>query len=386
LQPQFIAPAGLLRTANLGELWRSSQANSMQFVLLIFCLLTIIGAFSAWRRSPLYSLKTSLKLVGAFALIVAVVMGVTLAILNGPLSRSPIVQGIAGFLAILLLASGSSIFIVRITDAHVAQLPSSAKLVGFNRHKVYRWIWRLLVFLVICTAAALVLPSSWNWLPIGLGGFMLLLCVPTLSILFMMARRNDRGMSAVIANPWVHWQYTPEKWAQWAKNQQEWEEAQEGPWRWKSVFMMVLFCAGLFILGAFFSGGSLQENVIIVAGLTAFIVLLVLVAWWFKRTNFDRRYRRLLAAAPESWFGDEGLFCNGVYTPWILSGKYLLKATASSDSPACVTLAFQSTSGTSSLLVTQRVPIPDGHLTDLPLLQRKLHLHCPTASVHLVAS
>jgi hypothetical protein len=358
----------------------------MQFVLLIFCFFAIIGAISAWRRSPLYSPKTTLKLVGAFALIVAVVVGVSLAIVNGPLSRSPIVQGIAGFLAIMVLASGFSIFIVRITDAHVTQLPPSAKLVSFNRHKVYRWIWRLVVFLIICTAAAMVLPSSWKWLPTGLGGFMLLLCAPTLSILFMMARRNDRSMSAVIANPWVHWQYTPEKWAQWAKNQQEWEEAQEGPWRWKAALLMVLFSAGLFVLGALFSGLGLQENVIIVGGLTAFIVLLMLVAWWFKRTNFDRRYRRLLAAAPEAWFGDEGLFCNGAYTLWILSGKYLLKATAESDPPARVTLIFQSFNGTSSVQIAQRIPIPDGLISDLPLLQQKLKAHCPTASVHLVAS
>ena len=173
----------------------------MQFALLIFCLLTIVGAFSAWRKSPLYSLKTTLKLAGGFLLIAAVVADASLAIVSGPLSRSPVVEGIAGFLAILVLGSSASIFIVRITDAHVAQLPPSAKLVSFNRHKVYRWIWRLVVFLLINTVAALLLPSRWIWLPIGLGGFLLLLCGPTLSILFMMARRNDRGMSAVIANP-----------------------------------------------------------------------------------------------------------------------------------------------------------------------------------------
>ncbi len=358
----------------------------MQFVLLVFCLLTVVGAFSAWRKSPLYSFKTSLKLVGAFLLIVAVIVGATWAMVNGPVSRSPAVQGIAGFLAIMLLASGASIFIVRITDSHVAQLPPSIKLVSFNRHKVYRWIWRLVTFLLICTVSALVLPSSWRWLPTALGGFALLVCGPMLSILFMMARRNDRGMSAVIANPWVHWQYAPQEWAQWAKNQREWEQAQEGPWSWKTAFLFVLICAGLFATGTLFSGGSLQENSVIFAGLMSFAVLLMLVAWWFKRTNFDRRHRWLLAAAPEAWFGDEGLFCNGAYTPWILSGRYLLKASAASDPPARLTLAFQSFNGTSSVLVTQRVPIPDGHLSDLPLLQQKLNAHCPTASVHLVAS
>jgi len=109
-----------------------------------------------------------------------------------------------------------------------------------------------------------------------------------------------------------------------------------------------------------------------------------LVAYWFKRTNFDRRYRRLLAAAPETWFGDEGLFCNGAYTPWILSGRYLLKATAASDPPVRMTLVFQSFNGTSSIEITQRVPIPDGQNTDLPLLEQKLKSRCPTASVHLM--
>jgi hypothetical protein len=357
----------------------------MQIALLIFCFLTIAGAFSAWRKSPLYSLKTAFKLACGFLLIVAVVAGTTYAIVNGSLSRSPVAQGIVGFVALMALACGSSIFIVRIADKHVAALPPSARLVSFNRHKVYRWVWRLVVFLLINTAACLVLPSAWKVLPAALAGFVLFLCGPMLSIAFMMARRNDRGMSAVIANPWAHWQYTQEKWAQWSKNQRAWEEAQEGPWSWKGASLFVLFCAGLFALGALFTGSSLEENVTIVSGLTGFIILLVLVAYWFKRTNFDRRYRRLLAAQPEAWFGDEGLFCNGAYTPWILSGRYLLKATAASDPPPRVTLVFESFNGTSSTQITQRIPIPDGHIADLPMLQQKLNSHCPTASVHLTA-
>ena len=357
----------------------------MQIALLIFCFLTITGAFTAWRRSPLYSLKTTFKLIGGFLLIVAVVAATTYAIVNGAVSRSPVAQGIVGFVALLVLACTSSILIVRITDKHVAQLPPSARLVSFNRHKIYRWIWRLTVFLLINTAACLVLPSDWKWLPAALGGFVLFLCGPMLSIAFMMARRNDRGMSAVIANPWAHWQYTPESWARWAENQRAWEEAQEGPWSWKGASLFVLFCIGLFALGALFTGASLRENVIIVGGLSASFIFLALLAYWFKNTNFDRRYRRLLAAQPETWFGDEGLFSNGAYTPWILSGRYLLKATAALDPPPRVTLIFQSFNGSSSTQITQRVLIPDGHIPDLPMLQQKLKAHCPTASVHLSA-
>src|SRR5271156_3053697 len=119
----------------------------MQIALLIFCFLTIAGAFSAWRKSPLYSVKTTLKLVGACLLIVAVVAGATYAIVNSSLSRSPVAEGIARLAAVVGLGCGASIFIARITDAHVAALPPSARLVNFNRHKIYRWIWRLMTFL-----------------------------------------------------------------------------------------------------------------------------------------------------------------------------------------------------------------------------------------------
>jgi len=143
----------------------------MQIALLIFCFLTIAGAFAGWRKSPLYSVKTTLKLGGGFLLIVAVVAGTAYVIVNGSLSRSPVAEGIAGLVAAMAVACGSSIFIVRITDSHVAALPPSARLVSFNRHKVYQWIWRLVVFLLICSAASLVLPTAWTWLPVGLGGF-----------------------------------------------------------------------------------------------------------------------------------------------------------------------------------------------------------------------
>src|SRR5208282_5513205 len=120
----------------------------MQIALLIFCFLTIAGAFSAWRKSPLYSVKTALKLAGGFLLIVAVVAGTTYAIVNSSLSRSPVAEVIASLAAVMALACGASILIVRITDAHVAALPPSARLVNFNRHKIYRWIWQLMTFLL----------------------------------------------------------------------------------------------------------------------------------------------------------------------------------------------------------------------------------------------
>jgi hypothetical protein len=354
-------------------------------MLIIVTILIVLGSLSAWRASPLYSLKSTFKLAGAFLLIVAVVVSASMAIFSGPLSHSPIAQAILGLAAFLVISIGASVTLVRITDRHVAQLPPSVQLVTIHRQRIYRWIWRLVVYLLINAAAALVIPSFWKWLPMFLGGFVLMVCGPMLGLALMMARRNDRGVTAIVASPWVHWQYKPEQWKSWAKNQLEWERTKESPWSWRKMLIFILFCGGLFGLGLLFNGGITQENLIIFCGLLGFIVLLVLILYWMNCTHFDRRNRRLLAAPPEAYFGDEGLFCNGEYMQWILSGRYLLAATLASGPPACVVLVFESFNGSTSIKVTKRILIPEDRAPDLPLLQQKLEMSCPTARVRLVA-
>jgi len=358
----------------------------MPVVLIIFVCLTIAGSWAGWRRSPLYSAKITLQLVGAFLLILAVIGGVLAAILNGPISRSPVALGVALVIAIPLLTTGAMVLIIRITDSHVAQLPSSVKLVALHRHKVQRWIWRLLVFLLVCAGAGLILPDSWNWLPLGAGGFMLLLCGPMLAIFYMMARRNDRGMTAVMATPWVHWEYTPQEWEAWARTQLAWEQSKavslKTQWRRLTVFLLV--CTALFAVGALLAGGGFMQGVLMTAGLSAFLVILLVIAYTVGRGAPGRHYRRLLAAPPEAYFGEEGVFCNGEYLSWLLSGKYLLEAAAGAD-PAHLILSFLSFNGSSSVTLVKRVPIPEGRAADLPLLRQKLAARCPKAFVHFAA-
>src|ERR1035441_5673151 len=78
-------------------------------------------------------------------------------------------------------------------------------------------------------------------------------------------------MSAVMAAPWAHWQYTPAQWESWAKNQLAWERSSAGALTWRKSLVLVLFCVALFAFGALFSGAGLRENVVIVAGLSAFV-------------------------------------------------------------------------------------------------------------------
>ena len=123
-------------------------------------------------------------------------------------------------------------YLIRVSDSHIARLPSSVKPLTVYRQKAFQWIWRLLVFLLVCTAATLILPSSWRWLPSGLGGFVLLISCPMLTALYMRARRLDFGMSQVTSRPWVHWQYSPEQWIAWTNSQFERERSQVQPFSW----------------------------------------------------------------------------------------------------------------------------------------------------------
>ena len=70
----------------------------------------------------------------------------------------------------------------------------------------------------------------------------------------------------------------------------------------------------------------------------------------------------------------------------LITRRNMLKATAAVDLPPHLTLIFESFNGSSSTQITQRIPIPEGHLIDLPMLEQKLKAHCSTASVHLTAT
>jgi hypothetical protein len=362
----------------------------MQAVLIVFAILSIVGGWTAWRRSPLYSHKVTWQLGGVLLLIAAAMAGLGLAMVSGPIGRSPAAQAVLMVVAVVGIGTGATGIIIRLTDSHVAQLPPSVRLISTHRHKVQRWIWRILVYELVCAAAALVLRGSWIWLPLSLGGFVLLACGPTLLALYMRARRLDLGMSQVVADPWVHWQYTPPQWQSWAQNQLAWERSKIVKINWRkewrktlkfSVLMLSVFlgCAWIMV-----DGSALEK---ITGSAIGMVVTLIAIAGvsWIGRGACERRYRRLLAAPPEAYLGDEGLFCNGEYAPWILSGGYLVEASAPRDAPARLVMVFRTFNGSSSTLVARRIPIPEGQAPDLEALQQKLRGRCPKASVHLTA-
>ena len=345
----------------------------------------VISSWVAWRRSPLYSVKTTLKIVGAFILVVASVIGMTRAFTSDLVSGSPVMEGVLIGIGIIAIGTGATGLLIRITDSHIAQVPASVRIVHTYRHQLQRWIWHLVMGELICAAAGASLPSSWSWAPLGLGGFVLLGCGPMLMGFYMRARRLDFGMTAVMAAPWAHWQYTQAEWQTWAVDQLAFEKSKIEEFSWRQWLIFLAFLVGILAVGALFAGGSLGENLIIVGGMTTFIMLLVTGLTSWGRLNLGRRNRHLLAASKETWFGAEGVFCNGEFVPWTLSGGYLIEATVQHEAPGRLMLVFQTFNGSTSALQVRRALIPEGSGADLEMLQQKLRETCRTASVHLLA-
>src|ERR1039458_10332460 len=88
----------------------------MQIVLPLIAILIIFRAWRGWRRSPLYSPKITLQVVGVCLLIVAVWVALSRGVLSGPLSHSPVALGILAAVAIIAIGTGATGLIIRITD------------------------------------------------------------------------------------------------------------------------------------------------------------------------------------------------------------------------------------------------------------------------------
>jgi hypothetical protein len=115
--------------------------------------------------------------------------------------------------------------------------------------------------------------------------------------------------------------------------------------------------------------------------------LLFGIAAWSMRSeknNGARTDAKLKAAAPEVYFGEEGLFADGVFLPWVSAGVYLVTAAPGQGEPAHLDFKFMKIeAGSNSAIVTQAVLLPAGADADVARLQQELTAKCSTAVVNL---
>lgn len=350
---------------------------------LLLMLLGAVGAWRQWRRSPMFSAKIAIEVVAGVAVTIAAIVGAAYVMPdpNNGASQTLAIGSYLGF--IVLLTSGLIAFIIHVSAGRVPTPPPSAPNIRVHRDKLTPWIVGGIGLLIVLAVAVAFLPGDLKLLPITFGGLLLLLAAALLVPLYMNARRMDRGVAVLMADPWAHWRYRPEHWRAWVADRRAVAEAAvrqtDVRRNWRGLLWMV---GGLAVAALIIGEGGLLARLWLFLGCTAFMVVVLALIYWGSQGNPARVARRLLAAPAEAWLGPAGALIGRDYSPWGLGGCYLAAAGLRREpSGVCIVLRFIVSDGTGSRVVEQHVPLPDDATPDLAALQAKLSGACPKAAV-----
>jgi len=178
----------------------------VHYFLTLFCLGISFYAWQTWRRNPLYSLKSTLKIAAVILLGLALAVVLVLLIAGNLLSQSPGVITLCCMVLISAVTLGLVAASTRITDGPIARVAAGTKPENKNRRKLHPWLLGAgLVLLLLLGWSALVSPEDAE-LPVVIAALVLVVGVAALGSLYLKARRTDYSSTALKANYWVHWQ------------------------------------------------------------------------------------------------------------------------------------------------------------------------------------
>jgi hypothetical protein len=358
-----------------------------------FALLSCFSAWQAWRHNPLYSSRSVLWLVAKIVLM----LGATAALISVAslltADRSAPVQVGVLLLSVVICTVGLVFGISAAATPRIArlqmQLPPSVPIVQLHRKRVTHWLRIALVYVAVCGLLAQA-PDPLRTFAEVLAGTGVLICAVMLPVGYVTARRMDRAVTALELNPWLHWQYPAEVRRVWCKAQVERLKIKPPTFILRRDWLrLVGLCAALVIPSLLLMPGRLLER----AGWGFFCCVLlgffIELAAAEERRAPARLASRLKAAPADTWFGHDGLVCDGHFYAWIDTCVYLQSARIDGRPPRSVCFEFADigTGAYGSLAtttVTQNVLIPPAAGTeDLARLQAYLRTRCPDAEIKL---
>jgi hypothetical protein len=356
-------------------------------------LLSVVGAWHAWRRNPAYSNPSTLRLVGVTALSIIALVLLIMTAVKLTIHRSEAVA-IGTMFAVVVIGSLGMIFIIQYVSTPksarlTTAMPVSATLVHVYRRKVYKLAKFFAILLALCGVLALVIPGPAKFAVLALGAVALLLALVLLPVMYVTNRNFDRSLTALECNPWVHWQYSPAQWQQWTDVRVERQKSTPPTfvaardWR-KLALPFAAIAVGVFA----FAPGSALFKALYVFGSCAAIFALVMLSARSDRHSPDRLRAVLRSAAPEVYFGHDGVYCDGAFTTWLTLDTYLKAASVDERAPRSLLLRFEKVvvnpySGNQLLPIYQSVMIPDGAEADLARLQQELRARLPALPIAL---
>ena len=187
----------------------------MQIGLALFCLVIAIYSARAWRRSPAYSLKSTIGAGAALVTGLTLLVVLVLEIADHLPGQSPGVIVLCCVVVIAAVVLGLAAVIMRITDGKAAGPPAGTKALNRHRRKLYPWLWGSgIALLLLLVWAALAGPLYADALFV-LAGLVLVIGASLLGGLYVKARRTDLAIAALKYDFWVHWQQGPGQGESW---------------------------------------------------------------------------------------------------------------------------------------------------------------------------
>ncbi len=359
--------------------------------MVLLALVVGVGAWMAWRRYPRYSSRSPAFMLKAIAVAIGVLAAVVYLVTYG----SPTVVLITLIAVVVLGMFFMIVILPAITTPKEEQLsttlPPSARVVHIHRHNVYIALKFLAVLLAICGILAMM-PGDARLIGWVTGGAALALTLFGLLPLYFKARSLDLSLTALMCDPWFHWQYPPEQWKQWADAQEERTQAKLPKIsRQREVFADVLIFAVIAVVTfIFYPGSSLIIRTLSALGLGG-----TASAYFVWKVRHDRGVPEkvrtaLLKETREVYIGRDGLFSDGDFTTWLSMSIYLTSASIDESPPRSLIFRFTKFVGRNPyglnfssgyITVDRKVLIPPGAESDVARLQQELATRCPKAQI-----
>jgi hypothetical protein len=359
----------------------------------VLALTSCVGAWIAWRRHPLYSPTATFRVVGEILLLIGACICIIIVTVN-LIQKLPMAVQLGVLFAVIVLVTLGMIFSISAVaipkSAHLSTtLPKGAPILNLRRRHVFHWLKVTVILVAIC-ASACAIPGPPRYIAGSLLGIGALLACVMLPTAYIMARRFDRAATALQLHPWLHWHYAPQEWQAWSAARVERLAAQPATFRLQRDWHRILWVAVCLLCGALlFSPGGWGFRL----GWAAFCIAMVLgfveLAAWDARRAPDKLRAQLLHAAPDAYFGDDGLLCDDRLLTWLGADVYLTTVSMDERAPRSLLMQFEKIvpnpyGAPQTLKVSQNILIPaaaDGG--DLTVLRKALESRCPTAKMAL---
>jgi len=360
----------------------------------VWCLFVFVSAWTTLRHTPYATLKSTFKTVGLTLLMLgaaAAVIASTAHLVDG---QSVDAQNIALAAVAILCTLGLILGISAVSTPPGARLttrlPSHVTAVTLNRARILPWV-RVLAKILAGSLLLMLVPGPLRYIAGSFAGIAAFTAVIMLPVAYIIALRVDRAVTALQLAPWLHWHYPEETWNAWSERLANVEAKAQAvnlspaARRWTIIILVGSVALGT----AFIVQASTMERLEsgVIAGL--FVLGITLLTRPQSPHAAQRLASRLRAAQPDTYFGHDGVLCNGEFCAWRAADVSLLSASVEPGPPRYLELCFEKIlsgayGGPQITKVRKQVLIAaDAAASDLPALQAALVARCPNATINL---